>query len=65
MMTLGASLELVEAGRVHISLPFSPALAQQPGFVHAGVISKYCRQCLRVCGHEPGAGGRRGANRRV
>ena len=39
MKTLGASLELVEPGRVHISVPFSPALTQQHGYVHAGVIS--------------------------
>ena len=39
MMTLGASLELVEPGRVHIAVPFSPALTQQHGYVHAGVIS--------------------------
>jgi uncharacterized protein (TIGR00369 family) len=39
MKTLGASLELVERGRVHIAVPFSPALTQQHGYVHAGVIS--------------------------
>jgi len=39
MKTLGASLELVETGRVHIAVPFSPALTQQHGFVRAGVIS--------------------------
>jgi uncharacterized protein (TIGR00369 family) len=39
MQTLGASLELVEPGRVHIAVPFSPALTQQHGYVHAGVIS--------------------------
>jgi len=39
MKTLGASLELVEPGRVHISVPFSPAFTQQHGYVHAGVIS--------------------------
>ena len=39
MKTLGASLELVEPGRVHIAVPFSPALTQQHGYIHAGVIS--------------------------
>jgi acyl-coenzyme A thioesterase PaaI-like protein len=39
MKTLGASLELVEPGRVHIAVPFSPALTQQHGYVYAGVIS--------------------------
>jgi uncharacterized protein (TIGR00369 family) len=39
MKTLGASLELVERGRVHIGVPFSPGLTQQHGYAHAGVIS--------------------------
>ena len=39
MKTLGASLELVEPGRVHVGVPFSPALTQQHGYLHAGVIS--------------------------
>ena len=39
MKTFGASLELVEPGHVHIAVPFSPALTQQRGYVHAGVIS--------------------------
>ena len=39
MKTLGASLEFVEPGRVHIAVPFSVALTQQHGYVHAGVIS--------------------------
>lgn len=39
MQTLGASLELVEPGRVQIAVPFTPALTQQHGYVHAGVIS--------------------------
>ena len=39
MTTLGASLELVEPGEVHIALPFSPAITQQHGFVHAGATA--------------------------
>ena len=39
MKTLGASLELVESGRIHIAAPFAPALTQQHGYAHAGVIS--------------------------
>lgn len=39
MKTLGASLELVEPGRVHIAVPFSPAFTQQHRYVHAGVIN--------------------------
>lgn len=39
MTTLGASLELVEPGEVHISLPFSAALSQQHGYIHAGATA--------------------------
>jgi uncharacterized protein (TIGR00369 family) len=36
---IGAMLEKVEPGRVEISCPFRPELAQQHGFFHAGIIS--------------------------
>lgn len=39
MATLGAALELVKDGEVHILLPFSAHLSQQQGFVHAGAIT--------------------------
>jgi len=39
MATLGASLELIEPGEVHIALPFSTQLSQQHGYLHAGAIS--------------------------
>lgn len=39
MATLGATLELVEPGEVHIQLPFSPHLSQQHGYLHAGAIA--------------------------
>jgi uncharacterized protein (TIGR00369 family) len=39
MATLGASLELVEPGEVHIALPFSLALSQQHGYLHAGATA--------------------------
>lgn len=39
MATLGASLVLAIDGEVHISLPFSPHLSQQHGYVHAGAIT--------------------------
>ncbi len=39
MRTLGATLERVEKGEVHIALPFSAQLSQQHGFVHAGAIT--------------------------
>lgn len=39
MKTIGAELTRVEPGRVEIELPFSDALTQQHGFLHAGVVS--------------------------
>jgi uncharacterized protein (TIGR00369 family) len=39
MATLGASVERVEPGEVHIGLPFSPHLTQQHGYLHAGVTT--------------------------
>lgn len=39
MKTLGASLVFVGEGEVHIAMPFSLALSQQQGFVHAGAVT--------------------------
>lgn len=39
LATLGASLGGVGDGEVEVVLPFSPALCQQHGFVHAGAIA--------------------------
>jgi acyl-coenzyme A thioesterase PaaI-like protein len=39
MSTLGAELTAVAQGSVEIRLPFSPSLAQQNGYLHAGAIS--------------------------
>jgi uncharacterized protein (TIGR00369 family) len=39
MRTLGAELLRVEPGLVEIAMPFSAALTQQHGFVHAGAVS--------------------------
>jgi uncharacterized protein (TIGR00369 family) len=39
MATLGASLELIEPGEVHIDLPFATRLSQQHGYLHAGAIA--------------------------
>jgi len=39
MRTLGATVARVGDGEVAIRLPFSPHLAQQHGFVHAGAIA--------------------------
>ncbi len=39
MRVLGATLEVVEPGRVEIGVSFSEALCQQNGFLHAGVLT--------------------------
>ena len=39
MQTLGARLEVVEAGRVVIVMAHKPELTQQHGFLHAGIVS--------------------------
>jgi uncharacterized protein (TIGR00369 family) len=39
MRTLGISLARLEPGEVELSMPYSPALTQQNGFVHAGIIT--------------------------
>src|SRR5437762_12718573 len=39
MKTIGAFLAVIDPGRVVIELPYSPALTQQHGFMHAGLIA--------------------------
>jgi uncharacterized protein (TIGR00369 family) len=39
METIGAELTVVTPGTVEIEMPYSTALTQQHGFLHAGVIS--------------------------
>lgn len=39
MATIGARLTEVAPGEVFIELPFSPALTQQHGYLHAGIIT--------------------------
>lgn len=39
MATLGAALERVAPGEIEIALPNTPALTQQNGFLHAGVVA--------------------------
>jgi uncharacterized protein (TIGR00369 family) len=39
MHTLGATLEVADAGRVVIVMPHKAELSQQHGFVHAGIVS--------------------------
>ncbi|MDQ0041094.1 uncharacterized protein (TIGR00369 family) [Variovorax boronicumulans] len=39
MKTIGAKLVTVTDGEVQIEMPFSTALSQQHGYVHAGAIT--------------------------
>src|SRR6188472_3498337 len=39
MASLGAELVHVAPGEVDIALPFSPALCQQNGYLHAGALA--------------------------
>jgi len=39
MATLGATLEVANAGCVVIVMPHKPELAQQHGFLHAGIVA--------------------------
>jgi uncharacterized protein (TIGR00369 family) len=39
MATIGATLDSVEPGAVSISMPPNPALTQQHGYLHAGIIA--------------------------
>jgi uncharacterized protein (TIGR00369 family) len=39
MALIGATISVLEAGRVEVSFPFRQDLTQQDGFVHAGILS--------------------------
>ncbi len=39
MHTIGASLSRLAPGEVEISMPFSPELTQQHGFIHGGIVT--------------------------
>lgn len=39
MRTLGATLTVVKAGQVEITLPWAEPLTQQHGFLHAGMVA--------------------------
>ena len=39
MRTLGATLSVVKAGQVEITLPWAEPLTQQHGFLHAGMVA--------------------------
>ena len=48
MTTLGATLEFVGDGEVHIGLPYSKHISQQHGYVHAGAV---CSVVDSACGY--------------
>jgi uncharacterized protein (TIGR00369 family) len=59
MGTLGAALELVEPGRVHVGVAAAPSLCQQNRFLHAGVLTSvadsacgYAASSLAPPGHD-------------
>lgn len=37
--TLGAQIELIRAGEVHLTMPFDARFTQQDGFLHAGTVT--------------------------
>jgi uncharacterized protein (TIGR00369 family) len=39
MTTIGAKITSIAAGQLEIHFPFSPALTQQNGFIHAGAVA--------------------------
>src|SRR6478735_4989995 len=59
MVTLGATLDVVRPGEIHIGFSHREELTQQHGFLHAGVLASVADS---ACGYaalslmEPGAG---------
>ena len=47
---LGAQLDAFEAGTAQLSVPLSPSLLQQDGFVHGGVLAYLADNCLTYAG---------------
>jgi uncharacterized protein (TIGR00369 family) len=47
---LGAELDVFEPGRAELSLPLAPALLQQHGFVHGGVLAYLADNALTYAG---------------
>jgi len=47
---MGATLDTLETGRVEMRMPLVPALLQQHGFVHGGVISYLADNALAFAG---------------
>ncbi len=51
MQTIGARLDRIRPGEVRIELPFSAALTQQHGYLHAGIVGIIVDS---ACGYAPG-----------
>ena len=49
-VTLGARLDVFEPGSAQLSVPMSPGLLQQDGFVHGGVLSYLADNALTYAG---------------
>jgi len=49
-VTLGAQLDVFEPGSAQLSVPMSPGLLQQDGFVHGGVLSYLADNALTYAG---------------
>ncbi|MDP3760709.1 MAG: PaaI family thioesterase [Ramlibacter sp.] len=47
---IGAQLDALEPGRAQLSVPLSPQLLQQDGFVHGGVLAYLADNCLTYAG---------------
>ena len=39
MQTLGVEIARIEPGEIELTMPYAPALTQQHGFMHAGIIT--------------------------
>ena len=48
MALIGASIAVLEPGRVEVAFPFRQDLTQQDGFVHAGIL---CTAADSACGY--------------
>jgi len=47
---IGAQLDRFEPGSAQLSVPLSPSLLQQDGFVHGGVLAYLADNCLTYAG---------------
>lgn len=47
---IGAQLDVFEPGHAQLTVPMSPSLLQQDGFVHGGVLAYMADNCLTYAG---------------